>query len=88
MAARHHAILRQAFLTARASSEEEGLNFDPQQLLTEAVFTKDCLTTAGQYTPTQATPGYQFALLPDRGRGEAHCDDTVDDGVSRYGHRL
>eukprot|EP00975_Prorocentrum_lima_P009750 2077266-Prorocentrum_lima.AAC.1 len=36
----------------------------------------------------QATMGYQPALLPDAGRGEAYCDDSVDEGVSRYGHRL
>eukprot|EP00975_Prorocentrum_lima_P004269 926636-Prorocentrum_lima.AAC.1 len=46
--------------------------FDAQQLLTEAVIAKDCLTTVGQYTPIQATLGYQPALLPDAGRGEAH----------------
>eukprot|EP00975_Prorocentrum_lima_P070351 12931451-Prorocentrum_lima.AAC.1 len=46
---------------------------------------KNCLTTVGQY---KATLGYQLALLPDIGRGEAHCDDTADEGVSRYGHRL
>eukprot|EP00975_Prorocentrum_lima_P062333 12885064-Prorocentrum_lima.AAC.1 len=44
--------------------------------------------TVGHYTPMQATMGYQPALLPDAGRGEAHCDDSVDEGVSRYGHRL
>eukprot|EP00975_Prorocentrum_lima_P052186 10932180-Prorocentrum_lima.AAC.1 len=37
---------------------------------------RDSLTTVGQYTPIQATLGYQPALLPDTGRGEAHCDDT------------
>eukprot|EP00975_Prorocentrum_lima_P071608 12938670-Prorocentrum_lima.AAC.1 len=73
---RHHAILRRAFLKAHASSEEEGLNLDPQQLLTEAVMAKNCLTTIGQYTRIQATLGYQRALLPDPGRGEAHCDDS------------
>eukprot|EP00975_Prorocentrum_lima_P017277 3653383-Prorocentrum_lima.AAC.1 len=36
----------------------------------------------------QATLGYQPALLPDAGRGEAHCDDSMDGGSSRYGHRL
>eukprot|EP00975_Prorocentrum_lima_P057201 11998724-Prorocentrum_lima.AAC.1 len=65
MVERHHAILRQAFRKARASSEEEGLHFDPQQLLTEAVIANNCLTTIGQYTPIQAILGYQPALLPD-----------------------
>eukprot|EP00975_Prorocentrum_lima_P054615 11450923-Prorocentrum_lima.AAC.1 len=64
MAERHHAILRHAFLKARASSEEEGLNFDPQQLLIEAVIANNCLTIVGQYTPMQAVLGYQPALLP------------------------
>eukprot|EP00975_Prorocentrum_lima_P038309 8053664-Prorocentrum_lima.AAC.1 len=64
----------------RASSEAEGLNFDAQQLLTEALTAKNCLTTIGQYTPIQATLGYQPALLPTDGRGEAHCDDSLDDG--------
>eukprot|EP00975_Prorocentrum_lima_P001994 433921-Prorocentrum_lima.AAC.1 len=36
----------------------------------------------------QATLGYQPALLPDAGRGEAHCDDSVEEGISHYGHRL
>eukprot|EP00975_Prorocentrum_lima_P001464 315521-Prorocentrum_lima.AAC.1 len=63
MVERHHAILRQAFLKARASAEEEGLNFNPQQLLTQAVIAKSCLTTIGQYTPIQAALGYQPALL-------------------------
>eukprot|EP00975_Prorocentrum_lima_P045990 9618879-Prorocentrum_lima.AAC.1 len=67
MVERHHAIFRQAFLKARAASEEEGRNFDPQQLLTETGIAKDCLTTVGQYTPMQATLGYQPALLPDAG---------------------
>eukprot|EP00975_Prorocentrum_lima_P025518 5364431-Prorocentrum_lima.AAC.1 len=49
---------------------------------------KNCLTTIGQYTPIQVTLCYQPALLPDAGRGEAQCDDSVDDGVSRFGHRL
>eukprot|EP00975_Prorocentrum_lima_P022695 4777756-Prorocentrum_lima.AAC.1 len=65
MAERHHAIMRHAFLKARASSEEEGPNFDPQQLLTEAVIAKNCLTIVVQYTPVQAPLGYQPALLPD-----------------------
>eukprot|EP00975_Prorocentrum_lima_P021021 4425495-Prorocentrum_lima.AAC.1 len=47
---------------------------DAQQLLTEAVKAKNCLTTIGQYTPIRP------ALLPDAGRGEAHCDDSLDDG--------
>eukprot|EP00975_Prorocentrum_lima_P019184 4034978-Prorocentrum_lima.AAC.1 len=63
----------------RPSSEAEGLNVDAQQLLTEAVTAKNCLTTVGQYTPFQATLGYQPALLPDAGLGEAHCDDSLDD---------
>eukprot|EP00975_Prorocentrum_lima_P062059 12883491-Prorocentrum_lima.AAC.1 len=63
----------------RASSAAEGFSFDAQQLLSEAVTAKDCLTTVGQYTPIQATLGYQPALLPDAGRGEAHCDDSIDD---------
>eukprot|EP00975_Prorocentrum_lima_P032189 6760371-Prorocentrum_lima.AAC.1 len=71
MAERHHAVLRHAFLKARASSEAEGLNFDPQQLLTEVVIAKNCLTTVGRHTPIQAL-GYQPALLPDLGRGDAH----------------
>eukprot|EP00975_Prorocentrum_lima_P036501 7677483-Prorocentrum_lima.AAC.1 len=65
MVERHHAILRHAFLKMRASAQEEGLNFDAQQLLTEAVTGKNCLTTVGHYTPMQATLGYQPALLPD-----------------------
>eukprot|EP00975_Prorocentrum_lima_P061405 12872654-Prorocentrum_lima.AAC.1 len=36
----------------------------------------------------QSTLGYQPALLPDAGRGEAHCDDSMDDGIFCYGHRL
>eukprot|EP00975_Prorocentrum_lima_P038533 8097487-Prorocentrum_lima.AAC.1 len=36
----------------------------------------------------QATLGYQLVLLPDAGRGEAHCDGSMDDAISRYGHRL
>eukprot|EP00975_Prorocentrum_lima_P009084 1932899-Prorocentrum_lima.AAC.1 len=62
----------------RASSEAEGSNFDAQQLLTEAFSAKNCLTTAVQYTP------YQPALLLGAERGEAHCDDSLDDGVSRF----
>eukprot|EP00975_Prorocentrum_lima_P064693 12899087-Prorocentrum_lima.AAC.1 len=77
MAERYHAVLRHAFLRARSSSEEQGLNFDPQQLLTEAVIAKTCLTSVGQYTPIQATLGCKPALLPDIGRGDAHCDDTA-----------
>eukprot|EP00975_Prorocentrum_lima_P021369 4503646-Prorocentrum_lima.AAC.1 len=63
----------------RAFAEAEGLNFDAQQLLTEAATAKNCLTTVGHYTPMQATLGYQPALLPDVGRGDAHCDDLPDD---------
>eukprot|EP00975_Prorocentrum_lima_P064949 12900506-Prorocentrum_lima.AAC.1 len=37
MVERRHAILRQAFLKARASAEADGWNFDANQLLTEAV---------------------------------------------------
>eukprot|EP00975_Prorocentrum_lima_P006789 1461426-Prorocentrum_lima.AAC.1 len=72
----------------RAVAREEGLNFDAKQLLTEAATAKNCLTTVGHYTPMQATLGYQPALLPDAGRGEAHCDDSLDGGVPRDGHRL
>eukprot|EP00975_Prorocentrum_lima_P034722 7298818-Prorocentrum_lima.AAC.1 len=68
MAERHHAVLRHAFLKARASSEAEGLNFDPQHLLIAAVIAKNCLTTVGRHTRIQATLGYQPALLPDLGR--------------------
>eukprot|EP00975_Prorocentrum_lima_P030599 6419238-Prorocentrum_lima.AAC.1 len=71
----------------RAATEEEVLNSDAQQLLTEAVTAKNCLTTVGHYCPMHATLGYQPALLRDAGRGEAHCDDSLDDGVSRNGHR-
>eukprot|EP00975_Prorocentrum_lima_P050661 10608901-Prorocentrum_lima.AAC.1 len=42
----------------------------------------------GQYTPIRATLVQQPALPPDIGLGEAHCDDTVDEGASRHGHRL
>eukprot|EP00975_Prorocentrum_lima_P011468 2439050-Prorocentrum_lima.AAC.1 len=64
----------------RASSESEGFNFDAQQLLAEAVTAKNRLTTVGQYTPIQATLGYQSALLPDAGRGKTHCDGSLDGG--------
>eukprot|EP00975_Prorocentrum_lima_P050143 10499746-Prorocentrum_lima.AAC.1 len=47
----------------RDSSEEEGLNFDPQQFRTEAVIAKNCLTTVGQYTPIQAV-SYTHLTLP------------------------
>eukprot|EP00975_Prorocentrum_lima_P062901 12888218-Prorocentrum_lima.AAC.1 len=78
MADRHHAVLSHTFLKARASPEAEGLNFDPQQLLTKAVVANNCLTTLGQHAPIQATLGYQPALLPDLGRGDAHCDGNAD----------
>eukprot|EP00975_Prorocentrum_lima_P049132 10283552-Prorocentrum_lima.AAC.1 len=68
MVERHHASLRSAFLQARAIAEQEGLNFDPQQLLTQAVVAKNCLTNVGGYSPMQATLGYQLALLPDLGK--------------------
>eukprot|EP00975_Prorocentrum_lima_P002501 549212-Prorocentrum_lima.AAC.1 len=63
----------------RASSEAEGFNFDARELLTEAAVAKICLTTGGQYTPIQATLGYQPALLLDAGRGEAHSGESMDD---------
>eukprot|EP00975_Prorocentrum_lima_P064431 12897523-Prorocentrum_lima.AAC.1 len=65
MVERHHAIRRQAFLKMRASSEAEALDVDANQLLTEVVIAKNCLTTVGHYTPIQATLGYQPAVLPD-----------------------
>eukprot|EP00975_Prorocentrum_lima_P050571 10592491-Prorocentrum_lima.AAC.1 len=40
-------------------------NFDPQQLLTQAVDAKNCLTNVGGYTPIQATPvSYTHLTLP------------------------
>eukprot|EP00975_Prorocentrum_lima_P033668 7066826-Prorocentrum_lima.AAC.1 len=65
MVERHHATLRNTFLKARATAEQEGLNFDPQQLLTQAVVAENCLTNVGGYSPMQATLGYLPALLPD-----------------------
>eukprot|EP00975_Prorocentrum_lima_P069397 12926156-Prorocentrum_lima.AAC.1 len=72
MVERHHAIVRDAFLKAWASSEKRRLHVDANQLLTAVVIAKNSLTTVGHYTPMQATMGYQPALLPDAGRGEAH----------------
>eukprot|EP00975_Prorocentrum_lima_P050608 10598807-Prorocentrum_lima.AAC.1 len=53
-----------------------------------AVTAKNTLMTVGQYSPMQATPGYQPGLLPDIDQGDAHCDDEIFDGISRRAHCL
>eukprot|EP00975_Prorocentrum_lima_P009603 2046644-Prorocentrum_lima.AAC.1 len=53
-----------------------------------AVTAKNKLTTVGQYSPMQATLGYQPGLLPDIDHGDAHCDDEMFDAISRRTHRL
>eukprot|EP00975_Prorocentrum_lima_P059055 12384753-Prorocentrum_lima.AAC.1 len=74
----HHAILRSTYLKCKAQAEDKGLKFDPPQLLTQAVVAKDCLTNVGGFSPIQATLGYQPALLPNPGQGDAYCDDNSD----------
>eukprot|EP00975_Prorocentrum_lima_P030752 6452252-Prorocentrum_lima.AAC.1 len=46
-----------------------------------AVTAKNTLTIVGQYSPRQATLGYQPGLPPD-------IDDEMFDSVSRRTHRL
>ena len=57
MVERHHDILRQLYVRIRYQAQEEGIQYDDDDILAMAVMAKNCMITVGQYSPQTAVFG-------------------------------
>ena len=84
----HHDILRQLYVRIKAQCEEEGLAYDDEDILTQAVIAKNLLTTVGRYSPQQAVFGKQPGILPDSTTVASTMEDADEGLFARQSHRL
>ena len=88
MVEEHHDILRQLYARIKAQCEEEGLAYDDEDILTQAVIAKNLLTTVGRYSPQQAVFGTQPGILPDDNTVPSNLEDADEGIFARQNHRL
>ena len=88
MVEHHHDILRQLYIRIKAQCEEEGLAYDDEAILSQAVTANNLLTTVGRYSPQQAVFGVQPGILPDSTAVSSHLEDADEGLCARQSHRL
>ncbi|CAJ1367944.1 unnamed protein product, partial [Effrenium voratum] len=81
MVERHHEVLRQQLHKLEAQATDDGLRVGFEEVLSEAVFVKNILTTVGNHTPFEAVLGRTPPLLNVLG-------DQVEMGDDRDAYRL